>query len=519
VEQLRDTASGFSLERPGLDRVRELARTGQVDVVLGYALDRLSRKQTQLGLLVEEMDQLGVRLAFVTEEFEDSAVGQFIRSAKAFAAELEREKIAERTARGKLERARSGRLPQGTGRGMYGYVYNRETGKREINEEQAEVARTIFEQFAQHHGVSKIARALNADGVPAFGGGRWYPLTVRRLLLNEAYTGRTVFRKTGLSGTRRVERPESEQVEIPGATPRIVSDALWQRCQAILSDPERTRRRSTGRRYELRGRTRCAACDGAMVGQTLSARGKSYSYYRCRHAYDSNTARSCSARYVRADALEAGLWREVRTVLASPEIVLQELKRQRDTDPYQQERGRVERRLEELRGREERLVRLYALGSVEEPVIERELAEAAASRAGIEARTEQLPADAGLPDDLDQTALTAVCEQVRAFIDDADEADRDLILEALQIEVVASKDEATVRGVIPVDDDGVPLTPSFITKERSYRCSFSGDHSSRVSRGAHPPVIVLAPYPSESSPRSVRPRSDSLTFHSLSSLL
>ena len=55
----------------------------------------------------------------MTEKFEDTATGQLLRSVKAFAAEFEREKIAERTMRGKAERARSGRLPQ-KGR-EYGY--------------------------------------------------------------------------------------------------------------------------------------------------------------------------------------------------------------------------------------------------------------------------------------------------------------------------------------------------------------------------------------------------------------
>ncbi len=112
---VRDSASGFSLERSGLTEVRALAAKAMVDVVLSYALDRLSRKQTHVAILVEEMEQRGVALAFVTEKFEDTATGQLLRSVKAFAAEFEREKIAERTMRGKAERARSGRCRRGLG--------------------------------------------------------------------------------------------------------------------------------------------------------------------------------------------------------------------------------------------------------------------------------------------------------------------------------------------------------------------------------------------------------------------
>ena len=43
--------------------------------------------------------------------------------------------------RGKEERARSGRIPQAFGRGCYGYTYNPDTGRREIDPYQAAIVR------------------------------------------------------------------------------------------------------------------------------------------------------------------------------------------------------------------------------------------------------------------------------------------------------------------------------------------------------------------------------------------
>ena len=108
VESVPDTLSGYDLDRPGLERVRQLLREGAVDVVLAYALDRLSRNQNHIGILLDEVQRVGARLEFVAERFEDTATGRFILAARAFTAEIEREKIAERTMRGKVERARSG---------------------------------------------------------------------------------------------------------------------------------------------------------------------------------------------------------------------------------------------------------------------------------------------------------------------------------------------------------------------------------------------------------------------------
>ena len=132
--------------------------------------------------------------------------------------------------RGKEERARSGRIPQAFGRGCYGYTYNPETGRREIDPYQAAIVRRIFERYAETRSFSAVTTELNDAGVPALSGGSWYPITVRRVLLNEAY-GRTVYRRTKrvrvrASGARRrtraVERPEGEHIEIPDATPAII---------------------------------------------------------------------------------------------------------------------------------------------------------------------------------------------------------------------------------------------------------------------------------------------------------
>src|SRR5215210_5119177 len=196
VDSVRDAASGFSLDRPGIERVRQLLRAGAVDVVLAYAVDRLSRNQNHIGVLVDEIQQAGARLEFVTERFEDTAVGRFILAARAFVGEVEREKMGERTTRGKLERARSGRIPQAYGLGCYGYVYSRATGQREIEPYEAEVVRRIFARYAETRSFDRVSYELNEDGIRAFDGGRWHPVTVRRILKNESYTGRLIYRRT-----------------------------------------------------------------------------------------------------------------------------------------------------------------------------------------------------------------------------------------------------------------------------------------------------------------------------------
>src|SRR5215212_8859344 len=196
VESVRDAASGFSLDRPGIVRVRQLLRQGVADVVIAYAVDRLSRNQNQIGVMFDEIQQAGARLEFVTERFEDTAVGRFILAARAFVGEVEREKMSERTTRGKIERARSGRMPQGFGRGCYGYVYLPKLGRREIEPFQAEVVRRIFTRYTELRSFDRVSHELNEGGITTFEDRRWHPIGVKRVLQNESYIGRLVYRRT-----------------------------------------------------------------------------------------------------------------------------------------------------------------------------------------------------------------------------------------------------------------------------------------------------------------------------------
>ena len=186
----------------------------------------------------------------MTERFEDTAVGRIVLAARAFIAEVEREKIAERTMRGKEGRARSGLIPQATGLGMYGYHYDPTAGRRAVNGEQAAVVRRIFEDFAGGASIMGITNALNEEGIPSYTGRAWSPWTVRNMMRNPGYAGRTIFKRTKtshrrdpVSGKRRriVElRDESEWIEIPDATPGAAEARLpaW-RHRAMRPLPER----------------------------------------------------------------------------------------------------------------------------------------------------------------------------------------------------------------------------------------------------------------------------------------
>ena len=76
----RETFSGVELwERPNLTRLREAIRHKDVDVVVVYAIDRLSRDPVHLGLILTEAERPGVAVEFVSEPIDNTPEGELIR--------------------------------------------------------------------------------------------------------------------------------------------------------------------------------------------------------------------------------------------------------------------------------------------------------------------------------------------------------------------------------------------------------------------------------------------------------
>src|SRR5215218_2434488 len=126
----REVWSGGDRHRPELDAL----------------LDRLTRSQVDTAILVDRIESAGASLALATEDFEKSATGTFLRGAKAFAAELEREKITERTQRGRRARVASGKPLVGR-KAPYGYAFNDDKSGYVLDPETAPTVRFIFEKI------------------------------------------------------------------------------------------------------------------------------------------------------------------------------------------------------------------------------------------------------------------------------------------------------------------------------------------------------------------------------------
>jgi len=481
-----ETYSGLTLDRPKLPQLRQWVRDKEVDTVIAYTLDRLSRDPVHFIILQEEMEKAGVKLILVTETIDSSDLGKLITYIKGYAAKLEAEKIRERTIRGIKERIKAGRMPSGRRARLYGYTYlsGKGTGEgvRYINEPEAKWVKQIFHWFVNEGlGIDRITYKLRELGIPTPSGkGLWYASEVWKILRNRAYIGETyVFTqsygepKTRLSkGTKSkktglIRKPREEWIEIPGATPPIIDRDLFEAAQAQLKRNKDRASRNTKQQYLLSGHIRCRRCNRNYWGYVKRAKwaGEYHikRYYRCSGNLQMVSPARCGNRNLPADKVEALIWQEVERLLSQPDLVLAELERKRaeinDKSFLEEELGQVNRRLKALDREQDQLLQWALKGFPEESVI-RENEKINRQRADLKQRRGELETKIkqAREAEVDIEGIERFCALVKQNLRDFTFEDKRLALEALQIEIWVDGDTINVLGSIPIIEGDIVST-------------------------------------------------------------
>ncbi|MGE5676267.1 MAG: recombinase family protein [Mycobacterium leprae] len=338
--------SGALLVRPGLDGLRSAVKGRAVDLVVVWDPDRLSRNLSHQLLVTEEIEQAGVRLEFVNFEWKNTPEGQLFYALRGAIAQYEKEKIRERTGRGRLQKAKQGQLPLAFR--PYGYDYDPATALLLPNPPEAAVLRQLFTWCrTEGMGPNGIARRLNQLGIPARKGGQWHRAVVRQILANPVYTGTFYTNRWNTAGcSLNRHRPPAERLQarerpleqwVPVAVPALVTTEEWEEVQALLQRARRLWAGQSRAEYLLSGLLECGRCNHAMAGFMGTDWGVKRRKYTCRRTYAGAAAGWCG-RTVEAEGLEAAVWRQVLDWLAEPELLLQAMR----VKPQQSDQLRAE---------------------------------------------------------------------------------------------------------------------------------------------------------------------------------
>jgi site-specific DNA recombinase len=475
-----DGFSGATLERPGLERVRDLAAEGQIEVVLAYTPDRLSRKYAYQILLIEELARNGVETLFVKAPQGSSAEDQLLVQFQGMISEYERAQILERSRRGKRHRAQSGEVSVMSG-APYGYRYIRKTKETPaayaVLEAEARVVQRIYEMYTvEGLSIGEITRQINAEGIATRkASARWERSTVWAVLRNSAYRGVACFGKTRVSARTRIirplrrrgvitpsttaghERPREEWIEIP--VPALVSEDSFARAQELLQENKIRSRRRTIEPSIVQGLVSCQKCGYAFSRTSTRTTTRKIHYYKCigSDGWRNLGGPVCdNGRMVRQDLLDQIVWAEVIRLLEDPTLIQQELDRRlaaaRSSDPTQKREQSLQRELTHVGKGIERLLSAYqeALMSIEQlrermPALrQRDLA----LRAELQAIADQAN-DRAVFLRLAET-LTAFLARLRGAADTLSITERQRIVRLVVKDVLIGDETITIRHSIPV---------------------------------------------------------------------
>jgi len=345
LEFVDDGYSGSTLVRPALERLRDAIAAGNIDQVYVHSPDRLARKYAYQMILVEEFQRSGTEVIFMNRHVGETPEDQLLLQVQGVVAEYERAKILERTRRGKIYSARRGSTNVLT-KAPYGYRYiakheGNGDSRLEVVFEEARVVQRIFEWVGQERvSLREVCARLGDMGVKTrTGGTRWDASTVWGILQNTAYIGKAAYGKTRKTETRqrirpmrgvpehskrlrtREDLPEEEWIFIP--VPPLVKVEMFDAVKEQLDENRARAREGRGKAKNLlQGLMVCASCHYAYC-VTTSGGGK-YRYYVCAPK-DIETI--CQHSRLPADAVEEAVWREVKTLLESPQRLEREHQR------------------------------------------------------------------------------------------------------------------------------------------------------------------------------------------------
>ncbi|QBP06974.1 putative serine integrase [Virgibacillus phage Mimir87] len=274
--------SAKDTNRPYLQRMIQDIKNGEIECVLVYRLDRLTRSVFDLYKLLEVFEQHDCKFKSATEVYDTTtAMGRMFITIVAALAQWERENMGERISFGFGEKIRQGKYPLNFA--PLGYDLSKEESKLYINEKEAATVRIVYNLYQSGMGFGKVAKELNAQEIYTKDRNKWTDNTTMKTIRNPIYYGS--MRWNGLIYKLKHEP--------------ILTYEEWSNTQEIIKARTSQTPRSVSSRYIFSGKLKCNGCGGPMQGYytTSKAAGggvNQYPQYRCRNKRNGKCSKSRS---------------------------------------------------------------------------------------------------------------------------------------------------------------------------------------------------------------------------------
>lgn len=301
--------SGGTMERPALQQLLTDVRSGKVNVIVVYKVDRLTRSLADFAKIVETLDACGASFVSVTQQFNTTtSMGRLTLNVLLSFAQFEREIAGERI-RDKIAASKKKGMWMG---GTVPLGYDAIDRKLVINAKEADTVRLVFRRYYDLGTVSLLQLDLDRLGIVSkqrtnknglcTGGKRFSRGALYLLLKNRLYLGEIVHQGTAYSG---LHEP-------------IVDRELWHGAQTKLDNnrAERKLRKGAKQPSLLSG----LIVDNAgkpMTPTHAVKKGKRYRYYISRHLNNPDRKDIDNGQRIPAGDIEGLILDRLKTLISS----------------------------------------------------------------------------------------------------------------------------------------------------------------------------------------------------------
>lgn len=297
--------TGSNIERPGMESLINDVKEGNIDTVLVYKLDRLSRSQKDTLFLIEDLFiPNGVNFVSMQESFDTSTpFGRAVLSILSVFSQLERELIAERTFMGRKGRAKEGKWH---GSGSHPIAYDYIDGELVINKKEAEQVRMVYDYYSRGMTITEICKRM--EGHTTKHGDWHHPGTVANVLDNPLYAGTVHF----------------DDVLTPDSHTAIVPKELFNTVASMRTGEYKKAKKDS--KYILSGLVYCKNCGARYF---VKKNPNKNMFYCCHSRAKVNKLMvkdpTCKNKNWRKEELEEAVYNEIKRLADNPHL-LYELK-------------------------------------------------------------------------------------------------------------------------------------------------------------------------------------------------
>lgn len=374
--------SGGSLDRPGLKDMIKFIKAENVDKVVVYKLDRLSRSQKDTLYLIEDVF-LNNNTDFVSmnENFDTATpFGRAMIGILAVFAQLEREQIKERMSMGREARAKLGYYTGSSDFSPIGYEYT--NGELIPDEYEKMLVNEAFNMFIVGTPIKTICDTLNARGY-THRHGEWITYTLRRVLKNRHYIGEVRYADNWY----------------PGRQEPIVDIDVFEKAQVLLKYREDNKKSDNKHTTYLGGFLYCKKCGAKYHAQywyrrDLGTKQRIYCCYsRSKKVKHMIIDPTCKNKNYKAAELEKIVFDEIRKLSLDPNY-LDEVKnsfvKTGDSDDKIQ---LLKREIHELSDQISNYMDLYSIKRLTLSEVDKKIEPLAERRAKLEEELDRLTED------------------------------------------------------------------------------------------------------------------------------